>query len=382
MTQSQSLNGVAPGLDNVVAAETRLSRPDGQKGELIIAGYAVEELAGRATFEEVVYLLWQGVRPTSTQLNTFRAELAALRNVPAAALDLLAAAAREERLTMDALRMAAGAVDLGLPATNEPLATARPILARLPTLVAAYWRMKQGQEPVAPNPALSHAANYLYMLTGAEPDAAQVRGLETYLNTVVDHGLNASTFAARVIIATETDLVSAVVGAIGALKGPRHGGAPGPALDMVFDIGEAERAEPYLRAKLERKELLMGFGHRVYKVRDPRAEVLAQAAEKMYRASGDMALYELAKHVEKTAVALLAEYKPGRNLQTNVEFYTALLLHGLELDTELFTPTFAISRAAGWIAHCFEQQAAGRIIRPESKYVGEVGLKWGEAAQV
>ncbi|MCB9152053.1 MAG: citrate synthase/methylcitrate synthase [Caldilineaceae bacterium] len=382
MTQSQSLNGVAPGLDNVVAAETRLSRPDGQKGELIIAGYAVEELAGRATFEEVVYLLWQGVRPTSTQLNTFRAELAALRNVPAAALDLLAAAAREERLTMDALRMAAGAVDLGLPATNEPLATARPILARLPTLVAAYWRMKQGQEPVAPNPALSHAANYLYMLTGAEPDAAQVRGLETYLNTVVDHGLNASTFAARVIIATETDLVSAVVGAIGALKGPRHGGAPGPALDMVFDIGEAERAEPYLRAKLERKELLMGFGHRVYKVRDPRAEVLAQAAEKMYRASGDMALYELAKHVEKTAVALLAEYKPGRNLQTNVEFYTALLLHGLELDTELFTPTFAISRAAGWIAHCFEQQAAGRIIRPESKYVGEVGLKWGEVAQV
>ena len=382
MTQSQSLNGVAPGLDNVVAAETRLSRPDGQKGELIIAGYAVEELAGRATFEEVVYLLWQGVRPTSTQLNTFRAELAALRNVPAAALDLLAAAAREERLTMDALRMAAGAVDLGLPATNEPLATARPILARLPTLVAAYWRMKQGQEPVAPNPALSHAANYLYMLTGAEPDAAQVRGLETYLNTVVDHGLNASTFAARVIIATETDLVSAVVGAIGALKGPRHGGAPGPALDMVFDIGEAERAEPYLRAKLERKELLMGFGHRVYKVRDPRAEVLAQAAEKMYRASGDMALYELAKHVEKTAVALLAEYKPGRNLQTNVEFYTALLLHGLELDTELFTPTFAISRAAGWIAHCFEQQAAGRIIRPESKYLGEVGLKWEEAAQV
>ena len=284
--------------------------------------------------------------------------------------------------TSDALRMAAGAVDLGLPATNEPLATARPILARLPTLVAAYWRMKQGQEPVAPNPALSHAANYLYMLTGAEPDAAQVRGLETYLNTVVDHGLNASTFAARVIIATETDLVSAVVGAIGALKGPRHGGAPGPALDMVFDIGEAERAEPYLRAKLERKELLMGFGHRVYKVRDPRAEVLAQAAEKMYRASGDMALYELAKHVEKTAVALLAEYKPGRNLQTNVEFYTALLLHGLELDTELFTPTFAISRAAGWIAHCFEQQAAGRIIRPESKYVGEVGLKWGEVAQV
>ncbi|MEZ4657956.1 MAG: citrate synthase/methylcitrate synthase [Caldilineaceae bacterium] len=373
---TQSLNGTVAGLDNVVAAETRLSRPDGQKGELIIAGYAVEDLAGRAAFEEVVYLLWYGARPTQAQLQTFHAELAALRAVPTAALDLLAAAAGEQRSTMDALRMAAGAVDLGQPAAAGPIETAQLILARLPTLVAAYWRIKQGQEPVMPNPDLGHAANYLYMLTGAAPDPAQVRGLETYLNTVIDHGLNASTFAARVIIATETDLVSAVVGAIGALKGPRHGGAPGPALDMVFEIGQAERAESYLRAKLERKELLMGFGHRVYKVRDPRAEVLAQAAAKMYRASGDMALYELAKQVEKTAVALLAEYKPGRNLQTNVEFYTALLLHGLGLETELFTPTVAISRAAGWSAHCFEQQAAGRIIRPESKYVGEVGLKW------
>ncbi|MEZ4707672.1 MAG: citrate synthase/methylcitrate synthase [Caldilineaceae bacterium] len=378
---TQSLNGTVAGLDNVVAAETRLSRPDGQKGELIIAGYAVEELAGRAAFEEVVYLLWHGARPTQAQLQSFHAELAALREVPPAALELLAAAAREQRSTMDALRMAAGAVDLGQSVGVSPMETAQLILARLPTLVAAYWRMKQGQEPVMPNPALGHAANYLYMLTGAAPDPAQVRGLETYLNTVIDHGLNASTFAARVIIATETDLVSAVVGAIGALKGPRHGGAPGPALDMVFEIGQAERAESYLRTKLERKELLMGFGHRVYKVRDPRAEVLAQAAEKMYRTSGDMALYELAKQVEKTAVALLAEYKPGRNLQTNVEFYTALLLHGLELETELFTPTFAVSRAAGWIAHCFEQQAAGRIIRPESKYVGEVGLKWGRSGK-
>lgn len=383
MTQSQSLNGAVAGLDNVVAAETRLSRPDGKKGELIIAGYAVEELAAQATFEEVAYLLWHGERPSAAQLANFQAQLAPLREAPAAALDLLAAAARENRSTMDALRMAAGAVDLGQPdGAADPMATAQLILARLPTLVTAYWRMKQGQEPVAPVSELGHAANYLYMLTGTEPDDAQVRGLETYLNTVIDHGLNASTFAARVIIATDTDLVSAVVGAIGALKGPLHGGAPGPALDMVFEIGQADNAEPYIRAKLARGERLMGFGHRVYKVRDPRAEVLAQAAEKMYRTSGDMALYELAKQVETVAVALLTEYKPGRNLQTNVEFYTALLLHGLGLDTELFTPTFAISRAAGWIAHCFEQQAAGRIIRPESKYVGEVGLKWDVRVQM
>jgi citrate synthase len=214
------------------------------------------------------------------------------------------------------------------------------------------------------------------MLTGKVPHDAQTRALDTYLNTVIDHGLNASTFTARVIIATDSDLVSAVVGALGALKGPLHGGAPGPALDMVFDIGAADRAEAYLRAKLERGERLMGFGHRVYKVRDPRADVLSEAAEKLYKEAGDSSLYELAKSVEQKSVQLLAEYKPGRNLQTNVEFYTALVLYGLGLDTELFTPTFAISRTAGWIAHCFEQKATGRLIRPSSRYVGETDQKW------
>jgi citrate synthase len=160
------------------------------------------------------------------------------------------------------------------------------------------------------------------------------------------------------------------------LKGPLHGGAPGPALDMVFEIGTADRAESYMRAKLERGERLMGFGHRVYKVRDPRAEILSVAAEKMFQAAGDMGLYELVKSVETTAVALLAEYKPGRNLQTNVEFYTALLLHGLGLETELFTPTFAIGRVAGWLGHCLEQQKEGRIIRPLSQYVGELDRAW------
>jgi citrate synthase len=203
-----------------------------------------------------------------------------------------------------------------------------------------------------------------------------MRGLETYVNTVVDHGLNASTCTARVIVATQSDLVSAVPGAIGALKGPLHGGAPGPALDLVFEIGTADRAESYMRAKLERGERLMGFGHRVYKVRDPRAEILSVAAEKMFQAAGDMGLYELVKSVETTAVALLAEYKPGRNLQTNVEFYTALLLHGLGLETELFTPTFAIGRVAGWLGHCLEQQKEGRIIRPLSQYVGELDRAW------
>lgn len=371
---TRTANGVTdfkPGLEGVVAAETRLSQVDGQKGELIIGGFPLEELAGDATFEAVVFLLWHGDLPTAQQLATFQAQLAAQRTLPVALIDLLTAAAHQAVPTMTALRMAAGALDLDGDATEDSLEQATRLLARLPTIVATYWRLRQGQIPIAPDPTLSHAANYLYMLTGEQPTAAQVRGLETYLNTVVDHGLNASTFAARVIIATGTDLTSALVGALGALKGPLHGGAPGPALDMVFDIGQVDRAESYLRAKLDRGERLMGFGHRIYKVRDPRAAMLSQAAEKMFRAGGgDLGLYTLAKAVEQTAVQLLAEYKPGRNLQTNVEFYTALLLHGLGLDIDLFTPTFAISRAAGWFAHCFEQQATGRLIRPQSRYVG------------
>jgi citrate synthase len=230
-----------------------------------------------------------------------------------------------------------------------------------------------GEHPVEPDPELGHAANYLYMVSGERPGAESVRALETYLNAASDHGMNASTFAARVIVSTRSDIVSAIVGAIGALKGPLHGGAPGPALDMVFEIGEPRRAEPILREKLESGERLMGFGHRIYRVRDPRADVLASAAERLYATDGDGDPYELALEVEKTALRLLAEYKPGRDLQTNVEFYTALLLHGLDLPAQLFTPTFAASRVAGWTAHCFEQQALDRIIRPQSAYVGPGG---------
>lgn len=365
-----------PGLEGVVAAETRLSSVDGQKGELIIGGFPVEELASRASFEEVCYLLWHDTQlPNQAELAAFKAELASLRALPGPTLHLIEEASPKHPHGMDALRMAAGSLDLDLGETNDRQ-RAMALTARIPTVVAAYWRLRQGKQPLAPRQDLDHAANYLYMLTGEVPSAARVRGMETYLNTVSDHGLNASTFAARVIIATQSDMVSAVVGAIGALKGPLHGGAPGPALDMVFEIGEASKAEPYLRTMLDRGERLMGFGHRVYKVRDPRADVLAHAAELMYQADGDMRLYELAKHVEKVAIQLLDEYKPGRNLRTNVEFFTALLLHGLDLETELFTPTFAVGRVAGWIGHCFEQQKTGRLIRPQSIYIGEHNRKW------
>ena len=368
-------NSFKPGLAGVIAAETKLSRVDGQKGELIIAGYPLEEIAPQATFEEMVYLLWHGRPPTTAQLAQLTANMAALRDIPAAVYDLLSATAAQNKPAMTALRIAAGALDLDQPEL-DPQASAVLILARLPTIVAAYHRYQQGLEPIKPDASLSHVANYLYMLSGERPHAARTRGMETYFNTVVDHGLNASTFAGRVIIATQSDMVSAVTGAIGALKGPLHGGAPGPALDMVFEIGTADNAEPYLRAKLAQGDRLMGFGHRVYKVRDPRADVLGEAAATMFTAAGDMDLYHLALHVEKTAVRLLEETKPGRNLQTNVEFYTALLLHGFGLPTDLFTPTFALARTAGWIAHAFEQLATGRLIRPKAQYIGQQHSNW------
>jgi citrate synthase len=341
-----SLMTVNNGLEGVVAAETKLSMVDGAAGVLVIGGYRVEELA-QWPFEETASLLWG--------LSGYRGSLWS-----AVACDRFESGGKPPHSMMDALRAGVAA----LSDENE-------IAGAFPAIVAAHWRRARGLEPVPPREDLGYAANYLWMLRGEEPHPELVRGLETYLNTVVDHGLNASTFTARVIASTGSDLVSAITGAIGALKGPLHGGAPGPALDMVFEIGEASRAEEVLRRKIESGERLMGFGHRVYKVRDPRADVLAAAAERMFTRAGDMRLYELAKAVETTALRLLEEYKPGRNLQTNVEFYTALLLHGLGLEVELFTPTFAIGRVVGWLAHCAEQRAVGRIIRPQSVYVGK-----------
>lgn len=365
----------APGLEGVVAAKTRLSSVDGERGELVISGFPVEELAGRASFEEVLYLLWNDELPDAKRLMELRRGLAARRTLPRAALEVLREAAREKSPAMEALLMACSTLSLDVP-KDELRESALALVARFPVIVAAYWRLRLGEEPVEPDPELGHAANYLYMLSGEEPEEEQARALETYLNTAVDHGLNASTFTARVIVSTRSDLVSAVTGAVGALKGPLHGGAPGPALDMVFEIGEKERAEGYLREKLERGERLMGFGHRVYRVRDPRADVLASAAKRLYATEADTELYELAMHVENVALRLLEEYKPGRSLKTNVEFYTALLLHGLGMPSELFAPTFAVSRVAGWTAHCLEQLESGRIVRPQSEYVGVKDRRW------
>jgi citrate synthase len=365
---------VQAGLDGVVAAATVLSDVDGDRGELTIAGYALEELAGRASFEEATWLLWHGALPTAAELEAFTERLVAARPLAPATLAVVGECVAAGLDAMDTLRMAAGTISL-------TATTPEALVAQCPGIVAAYWRGRHGQPSLAPRADLGHAANFLYLLDGREPDPERTRALDTYLNTVIDHGLNASTFTARVITSTGSDLVSAVVGALGALKGPLHGGAPGPALDMVFEIGEAARAEAVLQDKVARGEKLMGFGHRVYKVRDPRADVLAAAAERLFTRAGDLSLYRLARAVEATALRVLEEHKPGRRLQTNVEFYTALLLHGLGFATGLFTPTFAISRISGWIAHVEEQRRAGRIIRPQSTYVGPRGRTWRPLAE-
>jgi len=370
------------GLEGVVAVRTRLSQVDGKRGVLIVSGYPVEELAGKVTFEDAAYLLWNGRLPNRSEAEVVHHEIAALRPIPDITVALVVEAAKRGVPAMDALRMACSTLsldfrDADVIAHDADMASAKMLLARFPTIVAAYVRTVAGQKPVAPRVDLPLAANFLYMTTGSEPDPIAARALETYWVTVIDHGMNASTFTARVIASTRSDMVSAVTGAIGALKGPLHGGAPGPVLDMLIDIGTRENAEPWVRRELAAGRRIMGFGHRVYKVRDPRAEVLGRVAEELAGAAlRDRKLFELARDLEKTVVRVLDEVKPGRNLKTNVEFYTALVLQSIGLQPALFSAIFACGRCAGWCAHVMEQHAEDHLIRPESEYVGP-----GSAAQ-
>lgn len=367
------------GLDGVVAASTRLSHVDGQAGQLVIGGYELNELAGRVSFEEAAHLLWRGHLPSAAELEMMRAEMATLRRLPAETASVVRAAAKAAPI--DALRMACATLSLDLPAASDispaaDLAAAKMLAARFPTIVAAHARAAQGEHQIAPRDDLGLAANFLYMVHGTEPDPIAARALDTYWVTVIDHGMNASTFAGRVIASTRSDMVSAVTGAIGALKGPLHGGAPGPVLDMLVDIGAADRAEAWLRREVQEGRRIMGFGHRVYKVRDPRADTLAKVAETMGGAAlHDRALFDLARAVEQTALRVLDELKPGRNLKTNVEFYTALVLQSLGLRPAQFVAMFACGRVAGWCAHVIEQHAEDHLIRPQSEYIGPRGLR-------
>jgi len=379
-SEKDRANAPNTGLEGIVVARTELSDVDGQAGVLTVCGYDIEELAHNATYEEVVHLLWHRVLPTANELQVLQERLISYRQLPEETQIACAAAARRMG-PMDALQFIVGSLIVDDPDPEDEsydlnLMRAEKLVARVPVIVAMYHRLRSGQPIVEPREDCSIAANFLYQLTGAEPPVGEVKGLNTYLVTVADHGMNASTFSARVIASTASDMYSAVTGALGALKGSLHGGAPGPALEMIEEIGEPERAEAWMREAVASGKRLMGFGHRVYKVRDPRAEVLYEAAVALADETGEQEALALAREVERAGVQVLAESKPGRNLNTNVEFYTALLLRELGLPQDLFTPTFAIGRTAGWTAHVLEHQKSGRLIRPQSEYVGPRGLRY------
>jgi citrate synthase len=351
-------------LDGVVVANTALSDVDGEHGRLVIRGYSVEELVERASFEEICALLWNGVWPSANERDTVRAALAEARAEAFAMLPSLDAALTIPD-AMEALRALVAHIQSSDSARDRVRLT-----GAIPVFAAAWARRQAQQVPVRPEPLLSHAADCLQMLSGGEPAAACVRGLDAYWCCVVDHGMNASTFAARVVASTGSDVVSAIVAALGALKGPLHGGAPGPVLDMLDAIGSPPRARAWLEAELLAGRRVMGMGHRLYRVRDPRAAALERAATALEASGVSADRLPLARAVEREAERLLAERHPDRQLRANVEFYTAVLLDAVGIPRALFSPMFAASRVVGWCAHVDEQRAVGRLIRPASVYVG------------
>jgi citrate synthase len=353
-----------PGLEGIVAAQTAISMVDGANGRLVYRGYVIADLAEEMSFEEVAYLLWYGHLPTRVELDGLTNELAASRTLTQAATIALDALPKDTD-PMDVLRsvVSVQGVEHKLEKPTIPLAI--HATASFPTILAMFHRRQLGLAPVVPRPDLGHAANYLYMLNGQEARPELVRALDTYLVLLADHGMNASTFVARVIASTDSDLASCLVGAIGALKGPAHGGAPSAVMDQLEQIGTAENAEHWMRAARKEKVRFMGFGHRIYRTYDPRAKILKELCARL-----NPKFYELASKVEETALQILHEEHPERPQATNVEFYSAGVLQAIGLPKEYFPPTFAVSRASGWTAHALEQSENNRLIRPQSEYIG------------
>jgi citrate synthase len=354
----------SPGLEGVLAARTVISMVDGQNGRLVYRGYVIADLAENMSYEEVAYLLWHGELPNRSQLAELSAKLRSKRELNQAAIAALKGMAADSG-PMDVLRTVVSAQGVRPKLEKPDLDQAVAYAAAFPTMLAAFHRQRHGKEWIAPRDDLGHAANYLYMLTGEEAQPDRVQALNSYLVLLADHGMNASTFTARVIASTDSDLASCLVGAIGALKGPAHGGAPSLVMEQLEKIGSPDNAEEWGREALARHERFMGFGHRVYRTYDPRAKILKKMAERL-----NPQFYALASKWEEIALQLLQERHPERPQATNVEFYSSGVLQSVGLPTDLFPPTFAISRAAGWTAHVLEQVSDNRLIRPQSEYVG------------
>ena len=357
------------GLEDVVAASSAICYLDGDRGVLAYYGYDIHDLARGATFEEVCYLLWHGRLPTRAELGDLQSQLVAARLLPEQILRLMRQLPPSDG--MDALRTLTSALghvdpeasDNSLPANYRK---AVRLTGQLSSIVATNGRLQAGGGPIQPDPALSHAANFLYMLTGNRPSALATRAFDIALVLHADHELNASTFAARVAAATLTDIHSAIVAAIGTLKGPLHGGANADVMRLLIEIGEdasPERVDEAIRSKLARKVKIPGFGHRVYRTEDPRATHLRRMSKDLGERAGNTRWFDMSQRIEKLVTG-------EKKLYPNVDFYSASTYYTLGIPIDLFTPIFAVSRISGWTAHCLEQYANNRLIRPRTDYIG------------
>lgn len=363
------------GLEGVLVAESDLSYVDGEVGKLVYRGYDIEDLARGASYEEVLYLLWHGSLPTAAELDAFAADLAAEREVDDDVIETVRALADAGERPMAALRTAASMLSAYDPDDDESgddgqatLRQGRRITAKIPTILAAFERVRQGEEPVAPDPDLSHAGNFLYMLTGTEPDAVSEETFDMALTLHADHGLNASTFTAMVIGSTMADVYSGVTGGIGALSGPLHGGANQDVMEVLHDI-DASSKDPVQWVKDTRDDggRIPGFGHRVYKVKDPRAKILEEKLRDLAESSGDTKWLDYTTAIEEY---LTDQGLVEKGIAPNVDFYSGSVYDTLGIPVDMYTPIFAMSRVGGWIAHVAEYQEDNRLIRPRARYTG------------
>jgi citrate synthase len=364
------------GLANTIAAETQASFIDGAKGVLEYVGYDIDSLARNSTFEETVFLLWNRRLPTTVELAALSAELRAEYHLPEPVWQMIRETPRTAH-PMHMLRTLVSALGMFDPEadTNTPEANWRKsvrLLAKTPTIVANFDRHRKGKPLVRPDASMDMATNFLNMLNGARPTVAVAKALDVCLILHADHGLNASTFAARVTISTLSDMYSAITTAIGTLKGPLHGGANEEVMHMLNEIGTMENVEPYIKERLARKDRIMGFGHRVYKAYDPRAGYLKTFAKQIATDTGNQGLYEMSTKIEDIMKAEVA----AKGIYPNVDFFSATTYHSIGIDLDIFTCMFAISRISGWTAHCMEQLAANRLIRPMAEYTGPHGLTY------
>ncbi|KHF27371.1 citrate synthase/methylcitrate synthase [Anoxybacillus ayderensis] len=356
------------GLEGVVATETKISLVDGEKGHLVYRGYWAKDLALNHSFEEVAFLIWYGYLPNEEELTMFSDLLKKYRVIPKYLKNILDLLPKDMDI-MSVLRTSISALGDSKFKWPPTIEQAIQLTAIIPSIIAYWYRKVNGKTYIEPNMDLDHIANYLYMLNGTEPNNAHTKALSAYFILTIEHGMNASTFSSRVVASTESELISAICAAIGAMKGPLHGGAPSAVIEMLEEIGSIDNIEPWIIKKLENGEKLMGFGHRIYKTKDPRAEALKEVAKSL---SGEDEWFDLAIALEEKAIELLNKYKPGKKLYTNVEFFAAAVMKGISLPQELFTPTFTASRIVGWTAHVLEQASDNRIFRPQSIYTGNI----------